>query len=119
MGSELHRNDIHDLLIERGVVIEGDYPVNNVGARLSADPRFVSRWQGRVAAGEPATGRRGRGEREQSASVYRRSGREPAGCYRKSVIPNLRKSELCGVKGCLRTDIRAIIRDKEVRGIMS
>ena len=37
---QLHRQDIHDRLVERGVYIGGRDPVNNVGAHLSIDPRF-------------------------------------------------------------------------------
>ena len=36
----LHRRMIHDRLVEMGVRIGGQSPVNNVGARLSHDPRF-------------------------------------------------------------------------------
>ena len=37
----LHRQEIHDRLVETGIRIGGRNPVNNVGARLSRDPRFM------------------------------------------------------------------------------
>ena len=37
----LSRRDIHDRLLEQGVHVGGRDPVNNVGAHLSIDPRFV------------------------------------------------------------------------------
>ena len=45
-GRGMRRKDIYDQLVERGVVIEGEFPVNNVGARLSDDPRFVTNGRG-------------------------------------------------------------------------
>lgn len=42
-GQSLHRNEIYERLVARGgIVIEGEHPVANVGARLSADDRFTS-----------------------------------------------------------------------------
>ncbi len=38
----LHRRDVYDRLVERGVHIGGLDPVNNVGAHLSIDPRFTN-----------------------------------------------------------------------------
>ena len=36
----LSRQEIHDRLAEQGIYVGGRDPVNNVGARLSIDPRF-------------------------------------------------------------------------------
>ena len=41
-GGPLHRRVIHSRLVESGVRIGGQDPVNNVGAHLSLDPRFRS-----------------------------------------------------------------------------
>lgn len=36
----LHRREVHDRLVEMGMKIPGQYPINNLSARLSSDPRF-------------------------------------------------------------------------------
>ena len=36
----LHRMEIYDRLVERGIRVPGREPINNVGAHLSIDPRF-------------------------------------------------------------------------------
>ena len=38
----LHRSDIYQYLVQRGVHISGKYPVDNVGVHLSSDSRFES-----------------------------------------------------------------------------
>lgn len=38
----LHRRQVHERLVEMGMTIPGQDPVNNVGAHLSLDPRFMS-----------------------------------------------------------------------------
>ena len=36
----LHRREVHDRLVEMGMKIPGQYPIDNLSARLSSDPRF-------------------------------------------------------------------------------
>ena len=48
----LHRRDIHDRLVERGVRIAGRDPVNNVDAHLSLDERFESLGDGQWTLAE-------------------------------------------------------------------
>ena len=38
----LHRRQVYERLVEMGMTIPGQDPVNNVGAHLSLDPRFMS-----------------------------------------------------------------------------
>ena len=38
----LHRREVYDRLVERGVYVGGQDPVNNVGAHMSIDSRFVN-----------------------------------------------------------------------------
>lgn len=38
----LHRREVYERLVEMGMTIPGRDPVNNVGAHLSLDPRFMS-----------------------------------------------------------------------------
>ncbi len=38
----LHRREVHDRLVEMGVHVGGQDPINNVGAHLSIDPRFTN-----------------------------------------------------------------------------
>lgn len=38
----LHRRQVHERLVEMGMTIPGRDPVNNVGAHMSLDPRFMS-----------------------------------------------------------------------------
>ncbi len=49
----LHRRVIHERLVEMGVRIGGQDPVNNVGAYLSIDPRFRSVGGGIWGLNEP------------------------------------------------------------------
>ena len=53
----LHRRTIHDRLLEKGVRIGGRDPVNNVGAHLSLDDRFMSLGMGLWDLVEQSDGR--------------------------------------------------------------
>ena len=60
----LHRQDIHARLVEMGVRIRGQNPVNSMGVYLSRDPRFQSVGGGRWTLVEQSSSADGGGQSE-------------------------------------------------------